>query len=472
MQNSAEKKPSRAVTVLGSLLAAPFILLLFAVGENEYLAAEWGRYVALGAALFVALTYRMLTRRSGHEVAWVAFALALYNAHMSLGGYLYLGWKAIPATLAPVALVYLVFRRRTRWWRVMTGVTIVGLVGLVLVMMNRDFTFLNKKRMCTAENRAVGELVYTVVPNPLHPYDFGGVSGEETIGVGYGFLRQSYLLRLDNMTLIKGDPINDGVQRVTPHPSRPLLAAPAWGHWGDNESVYLIDRNTGRVETQVFVPGCRNAFEVAFAGDFMYVLCEVSHSLHELIAAPPYEQERLLKLPGANSYDLAIDHERMLAYITDWLSPYLLEVDLREMRVVRKLWIGWSAFGIEFGPDNLLYIAQPLHGRVRVVDGRAMRVVRSIDAGYGPRDLDFEARRGLLFIANYFDGTIDAVKLADGTRLARLQVGRLPRGIWVDQSRDRLLIACGCGIRLVELPRWLGPAPEAAKKTDNSPANP
>ena len=169
MQNSAEKKPSRVVTVLGSLLAAPFILLLFAVGENEYLAAEWGRYVALGAALFVALTYRMLTRRSGHEVAWIAFALALYNAHMSLGGYLYLGWKAIPAALTPIAIVYLLFRRRTRWWRVMTGVTIVGLVGLVLVITNRDFTFINKKRMCAAESRAVGSPVRTVVPDPLHP---------------------------------------------------------------------------------------------------------------------------------------------------------------------------------------------------------------------------------------------------------------------------------------------------------------
>lgn len=472
MQQPVEKSPSRVITVLGSLLAAPFVLLLFAVGENEYLAAEWGRYVVLAAGLFIAFTYRMLGRRSGHEVAWVAFSLAVYNAHMSLGGYLYLGLKAIPAALAPVAIVYLLFRRRTRLWRVLTGVTLVGIIGLVLVMMNRDFTFLSKKKLCEQESRSLGSIVYTVVPKPLHPYDFGGVSGEETIGVGYGFLRQSYLLRLANMTLIRGDMINDGVQRITPHPHKPLLAEPAWGHWGDNESVYLIDRRTGRVESQVFVPGCRNAFEVAFAGDYMYVLCEVSHSLHELSAEPPYEQERLLELPGANSYDLAIDQERMLAYITDWLSPYLLEIDLREMRVARKLWIGWSSFGIAFGPDGLLYIAQPLHGRVRVVDGSAMQIVRSIDAGYGPRDLDFDARRRLLFIVNYFDGTIDAVRLDDGERLARLQVGRLPRGIWVDRNRDRLLIACGCGIRLVELDRWLGPPPEPMKNAENSPANP
>ena len=126
--------------------------------------------------------------------------------------------------------------------------------------------------------------------------------------------------------LVRGDEVNDGIQRVTPHPNEPLLAMPAWGHWGVEETIYLVDEETGMVRDRVLVPGCRNAFEVEFVADRMYVLCESSHSLHELAIDSPYRELHSLELPGMDSYDMAVDRKKKLAYVTDWLSPYLVEV--------------------------------------------------------------------------------------------------------------------------------------------------
>jgi len=103
-------------------------------------------------------------------------------------------------------------------------------------------------------------------------------------------------------------------------------------------------------------------------------------------------------------------------------------------------------------------VAQPLSRRVRVIDARRMEIVRTIRAGYGPRDLAFDPRRRVLFIGNYFDGTLDIVRLADGQRLRRFFVGDLLRGLWLDESRDRLLAAVGCGVRVIDLPAVFAPA--------------
>jgi len=444
--------PSSAVTLAGIVLAVPTGMLWFALGRNEYVFPAWGRYLAVAAAVLVWAGVRVAGKRPAHLPSWVLVALGIYNLHLAAAGYLYLSlWAPLPA-LAIAAGVCLAFRRRDRLWRALNALHLVLLAGIVLFMMHNQYYFLDESQRCADETARLPSAVQAIVGSPLHPYDLGGARGAAQVGVAFGKTSHVYLLRLSDLTVHRGGEIQTGVQRVTPHPRQPLLAMPAWAHWGQDESVYLVDARTGDVHRRVPVPGCRNAFEVEFLDDRMYVLCEVSHSLHELSAEPPYEQRRMLVLPGMNSYDLAIDHATRRAYVSDWLSPYLTEVDLTAFTLLRRQWIGWVSFGVALGPDGMLYVAQPLHRRVQVIDVHGMTTVRSIAAGYGARDLTFDARRGLLLVGNYFDGTLDIVRLADGAGLQRVFVGDLLRGLWLDEAGDRLLMAVGCGVRVVDVP--------------------
>jgi len=451
-----EKKPSRVITVIGAVIALPFIYLLYFIGANQYVFPAWCGLAAVVVGLLIGLSLRLVRKRSGHEISWVIALLALYNVHMSVGGYLYLNWWALPAAAVVPAVVFFIFRRRSFLWRGLFSFTMIFFLGLTMMQIHRNFDFIDKQELCADAQNRLPEGVTLVVPQPLHPYDFGGVPGNDYIGVAYGEM-QHYLftLYLPSMKLIRGDDAKSGIQRVEPVPGKSLLAMPAWGQRGVEETVYLVDPESAQIRETVRIPGCRNAFETAFINDRMYVLCETSHSLHELQAESPYRLLRSLTLPGMNSYDMAVDGETGRGFITDWLSPYLVEVDLAAMQVTRKKWIGWSALGIAFGPDGMLYVAQPFSRRVRVVEPKDLNIVRTIAAGYGPRDLEFDPERGLLFIGNYFDGTVDVVSLADGGRITRFFAGELLRGIWFDAGGDRLLLATGCGVCLADLQKLL-----------------
>ncbi len=444
------KRPSRVLTVIGAVLAALLGALLFYVGANEYLFPAWGRYVALGVGLAIALAIRLRTRRSGHEVAWVLLALFVYNAHLSLGGYTFLGWYAPVAFVAPVVGAWLFLRRRTVLWRILAGLNIAFFVGLILLMVHRDFTFVDEAEKCRGEKRALPHFVH-VVDGPRHPYDFGGYQEDETIGVAFGYESKFFRLRHEGPRLVEGGEVDARIQRVTPHPLRREFYVPVWAQWGADERILVMDMDTGAKIGEVPVPGCRNLFEIEFFHDRLYALCEVSHSLHELEAAPPFTPLRTLKLPGMDSYDFAIDLNAGRAYVTDWLSPWLVEVDLRSMAVVRKKWIGFSSFGVNIGPDGRLYVAQMFLRRVNVLDVLTLETRQTLRAGYGPRDLDFDPQRGLLFVGNYFDGTVDVFETASGRRVTRFFAGKPLRGLWFDRQRERLYLACGCGVRWAEL---------------------
>ncbi len=451
MADTAIKRPSRAVTALGFVLGAPAAVLWFTLAANEYVLPSWGRYLAVALAVLIGVSFRLVAKRPGHLLTWLLVLLGGYNLHLGLSGYLYLYWWG-PPIIALVGLgFYFLFRRREKIWRILNAIHAVLFVGLILFSMHNQYYFVNENRRCENELLRLPAFVQQIAGPPRHPYDLAAAPGAPFAGVAFGKTNQVYLLRLSDLTLLRGSEIQTGVQRVTPHPREPLLAMPAWAHWGHDESVYLVDASTGSVRERVPVPGCRNVFDVEFARDRMYVLCEVSHSLHELADSSPHQTLRTLVLPGMDSYDFAIDVAGERAYVSDWLSPYLDEVDLRTMQLVRRKWIGWVSFGVAFGPDGLLYVAQPLHRRVQVLDASRMEIVRSIPVGYGARDLAFDPRRRLLFVGNYFDGTLDVVRLADGGRVRRIFAGDLLRGLWFDDAHDRLFLAVGCGVRVAEM---------------------
>ncbi|NLH50135.1 MAG: hypothetical protein GX444_16270 [Myxococcales bacterium] len=453
MPEPAAKRPSRLVTVLGALLGLLLVGIQWVLAVNLYLFPEWGRYLALGVAVLVALIYRIRRPRAGHEITFLLFFLSLYNVHMALGGYAYWGWWALPAFAALAGAVYLVFRRRDRLWRALNGLNAALFLGVILLLVLRTYSFLDRQERCRSDAARLPAAVRPVAGLPLHPYDFGGKPADRQLGVACGQNEKFFLLDKEALAGRETALLTRGIQRVTPHPAHLWLALPLWEQHDPDGRVYFVDAETGQkideTVAEASVPGCRNLLEVEFLGDKMYSLCEVTHSLHESDAEPPFTLRRSLKLPSLDAYDLAVDPARRVAYVTDWAAPWVMEVDLDRFTVARKKWVGFSSYGIALGPDGLLYIAQMFHRRVQVLDPRTLNIVRTIAAGYGPRDLDFDPGRRLLLIGNYYHGTLDVVSLADGRRLQRLFVGELFRGLYFDQPRDRLFVAVGCGVRTI-----------------------
>ncbi|MDP8224702.1 MAG: hypothetical protein P9L99_15185 [Candidatus Lernaella stagnicola] len=443
------KRPSRALTVLGAVVAALLGALLFVVGANEYLFPSWGRYVALGAGVAIGLTLRLVRRGAGHEFAWALLTLFLYNAHLSLGGYTYLGWVAPVLFILLAAIPYPLFRRRTCLWRILAGLNAAFFVGLVLLMVYRDFSFVDERAQCRAEADKAPSFVREL-GGPTHPYDFAGNPKDAVAGVAYGYENEFYLIDRDQPTLRRGGTLDARIQRLTPHPQQREFFVPLWAQWGTDERMFVMDMDAGTKVREIAVPGCRNLFDVEFYGGRLYALCEVSHSLHEFDEAPPHQARRSLVLPGMDSYDMAIDATRGVAFVSDWFSPWLTVVDLASMTVREKKWIGFSSFEVKLGPDDNLYVAQMFLRRVLVLNAKTLARIDTIDAGYGPRDLEFDLDRGLLLIGNYFDGTIDYVRLADRKRIGRVFVGRPLRGLWYDADYDRLYAACGCGVKFAK----------------------
>jgi len=451
MSDEARKSPRRWITVLGAGLALPVILLLIYIGGNEYLFPQWGRFIAIFLALSFSMSFRFLSGRSGHEVTAVLLVSAIYNLHMSLGGYAYLGWWGIPAFLVFPLVFWLLFRRRTRLWRIMAGFALAILAGLVMVTVFRTDASGRFAAQCEGQRAQVPEFVMDLPGGAFHPYDFGGVPSAPSIGVGYGLGEEFFLIRPEENRLVRAGSFSTGIQRVAVDAAGARFALPAWGHWGKDERVYLVDAFDGRLLREIAVPECKNCFEAEFRGDNLYVLCEVSHSLHKLSLEEPFQPTVSLVLPGMNAYDFAVDAQGRLAYVTDWLSPWLTVVNLERMEVESRKWVGFSSFGVALGPDGLLYVAQMFLRRVRVLDPLDLSIIRTIHAGYGPRDLAFDSGRNWLLIGNYFAGTLEVAALDTGERLGRIFVGELLRGLYVDSSRDRLYLACGCGVRSLEL---------------------
>jgi hypothetical protein len=449
MLRGASKKSPPWTDLGGSLLGLVCVCLLVTLGlHNEYLFPTWGTWVALIVGLAGALLLRLFRRRPGCEVLFVLLVMNLYSVVFWTGGYSYLGWLAVPVFLCLAITPYLVFRRRERLWRLLFALNLAMVFGTAMLETCRSYAAVNADKKCRAEEEIVPSFVHSV-PGPRHPYDFDGVSNERYLGAAFGQTRQFYLLDADQMQLRPAARVPRGVQRVVAHPQLPLYVLPPWSKMGNDERIEFVDRSTGQLVARTSVTGCRNLFTVAFWNDRMFALCEVSHTLHEFSARPPFEQMRSLSLPGMDAYDLAIDPEHGRALVSDYFSPWLTEVDLGAMAVLRRKWVGPFSFHIAFAPDGRVYIAQMLWRRVLVLDPKSLEVVRKIPAGYGPRDFDFDQNRGLLLIGNYYDGTLDVVGLDDGQRHQRVFVGGLLRGLWFDHARDRLYLAAGCGVRWI-----------------------
>jgi YVTN family beta-propeller protein len=447
----------RLLLGLGYLLGLPLALALYhATGQNEYfLFPEVGRVLFL-AVIGAGLILRLRLRRPVHTLVFaIAFAI-LFNWVLVVGGLLFLGLWSIPVVLGLGFASFFLLRKAPIPYRLAAWIILVGLVGFAALHFEREAS----KDSCA---KTINEIdpVFSVLDDRPNAYDFALVEGEpRKLAATYGLDKWLVYYDLTSQKRPKKHRLPwTGVQRLTLDPDRRKLWVAAWGHWGEGEVLGRVDPTRREIVDLYRSPGCRNAFEVAVDDRKarFYLLCEASHNI---LMYEPRRKDPIatLELPGLDSYDLMMSRDGSRLYVSDWLSPYLSVVDAETLTLITRVRIGWTAFGVAEGADGTIYVARPLASEVVAIHPDDLSVTARIDVGFGARDMEVDLKRGILFVGNYFDGTVDLIDMATGNRVARKFVGKLLRGLLYDPKDDRLYLATGCAVVSAKVADLIGDA--------------
>ncbi|MBZ0272843.1 YncE family protein [bacterium] len=448
-----------------TLAAAPLVFVFYGLAQNEYLFVPAAAKAGALAVIAAGIAWRVIRRERAHTPFWLAAFLAAYDLPMWLGGYSFLGLVAVFPMAVAAVLAFFAWRNAHFARRAGLAVILVAAVGLFFLQFYREIAFDESLDRCAREAASLDPAV-RVFDEARHPYDFAfaAVPGDDESGArrliaaAYGMEEIVRWFTDDSPPALAATTRIDAegeVQRLTPNDAGDAFFAPPWGRRGDDEAILVLDANDRTVTRTIPVPICRNVFETLLdpATGRLFALCEVSHTL---VALDPARGGFVgsVDVPGRDAYDLAFDVARRRILVTDYWSPNVVVVDADRLTVTHEVRVGWSSFGAIWHADRF-YVARPLASEVVEIDADRLVVTRRFDAGYGVRDLAVDAARGVLYAGNYFDGTVDAIRLATGERIKRAAAGMLVRGVEYDPRADRLLVAAGCGAREIDLAEWL-----------------
>lgn len=442
-------------SIPGTLLGVLVLFFLYVISKNEYLIPKETGRIIFASFLIACLVIKLITKKKIHILFISVLFLTFYNFLMILGGFFFIGWKIVPIGIGIVLVTALVLRGVPYWMRIGTGIIVVAVIGLAAVYFEREYG--PDKCNIELEKKAP---VFQMFDKAMHCYDFAVTSDPPLLFATFGLTKKLKAFTLDYLqqTFIVRLPLR-GVQRLTTLPDNRRLYLSAWGHWKGNRVLSVLNAQSQKIEKTFNTDGCRNAFEAVHDAkrDRVYLLCEASHNLlaYREGKSTPYAQ---LTLPGWNSYDLILDHSKDRLYVTDWLSPFLFVVDLKTFTLLQKVRIGWTAFGIVESQDGTIFVARPIVSEAVAVDPVSLQVKKRIKTGFGSRDLEYDPKRNILFVGNYFDGTLDLYDADTGKRISRHYAGRLLRGLLYHAESDRIFLATGCGLLWAKVEQLLEPA--------------
>ena len=211
--------------------------------------------------------------------------------------------------------------------------------------------------------------------------------------------------------------------------------------------------------TPVPLPGCFVASALWIPEATRWLLgCEYSPEV-VLLSPNPAERLQRFSIPDAGSFEeLVLDPKtgRALA-LPLWNGTDLLEIDVGEARIRRRVFVGDFHWGIAADPRRRsLWIPRFHEGRLLELDLDTLAVRRSVDVGWGVRPVLTLPARGWVLAAGTYSGELWAVDL-DGRRPTQhLPVGGFVRDLVWDEVGRRIVFAGRCGIGLIDPGLWPG----------------
>lgn len=151
---------------------------------------------------------------------------------------------------------------------------------------------------------------------------------------------------------------------------------------------------------------------------------------------------------------ITVDTSGRRAWMLDLAQPSIaiLELNADTLETVRRVTAAPLTRELQFHPvTRRLYVARTGHASVLELDPDTLLTLRVLPAQAGPRELLPDASRPLLYVGNYYAGTISVINLDTGQAHAHIRVGPLVRGLATGPGPDTLLAATGAGVVLVDL---------------------
>ena len=141
------------------------------------------------------------------------------------------------------------------------------------------------------------------------------------------------------------------------------------------------------------------------------------------------------------------DGHRKIYVDSGSMSRFLYEIDADTHRITRRAYIGFTSLGMVLDPGRRrAYLSKPFSSKVMVVDLDSMKILKSLQARPGVRDLDIDPERRRLYAGNYISGTVQVFDLKTDRMLREYYVGKQVRGVYHSRELNRDFASSSCGV--------------------------
>ena len=253
----------------------------------------------------------------------------------------------------------------------------------------------------------------------------------------------------------------EGVQRDSwPEELIPLPGGEVWVGLvapaaGDQTLMAIVDAASGGTLGAPFiVPRCYVAsWTWLTARERLLVGCEYTPEFLVIDRARREVEERW-RVPGLGSVEEIVhDPATGLVYAVPlWFGPWLSGIDPEQGRAVRSRWVGDFNWGAAVHPEGgRVWLTRFFEGRILEVDLRDLSIIRRYRAPWSARPI-LQVRDRWLVTAGTYSGRIEAVDTRGEPGRRALRVGGLVRSLASDGQS--LYYGGRCGIHAVDLDGW------------------
>ncbi|MDP8225829.1 MAG: hypothetical protein P9L99_20885 [Candidatus Lernaella stagnicola] len=143
-------------------------------------------------------------------------------------------------------------------------------------------------------------------------------------------------------------------------------------------------------------------------------------------------------------------------YYASVVSRYFLLFDGNDFDILKQVDVGVPTIGLDYDRKrHRVYAAATFTREILVLDGDTLAVRDRIPTGTTVRELYFDRTRDAIVTAGYADGLLDVYDAETYRRLGRTFVGKLARGIHVEQQTGRVFVTSSCGLFEVDVDRLI-----------------
>lgn len=284
------------------------------------------------------------------------------------------------------------------------------------------------------------------------PYDALIPFGTRQLYIAYkrGALEQYDLQTQQTVALVELNALGlrGSTQRLVFNPEKKEIYTTDW-RARDQGAVAVFRTEPLRLERIIAEPKCPAiSLQLDHKTRQLIVLCESGRRLVWFDYDTWRKQGELWFPLMTQPHAVRLDPLRRRIYVcTGAMSHFLYEINADSHRILRCTNIGFATLGMEIDPlTRRAYLAKPLRNEVLIVDLEKMKIAGAMKTQNGPRDMEIDVGRKLLYVGNYVAGTVQAFDLSTRRVVSTWRVAKQVRGVYHSPDLNRHFAATACGV--------------------------